>query len=179
LLPVLRSATGGFNKIINYNAELTKGGSMRLMTRITIFALLFIFVFGAAYAQVANPKDAIKYRKSVMFLILQHFTAMGAVVQGKAAYDKNEFSVNAEAVSKLATLPLEAVLVPGSDEGDTTMTSAAFEKPDQFKKALESFASETSMLASVANTGDINTIKAQLGKVAQSCGACHKQFRNK
>jgi len=152
---------------------------MRAITRIAVFVLFTVFAFGAAYAQFANPKDAIKYRKSVMFLILQHFKHMGAVVQGKAAYDKNEFSVNAEAVSKLATLPLEAVLVPGSDEGDTTMISAAFEKPDQFKKALESFASETSMLASAANTGDINTIKAQLGKVAQSCGACHKQFRNK
>ena len=150
---------------------------MKSITRVMIFALLFVFVAGAAYAQFANPKDAIKYRKSVMFLILQHFKPMGAVVQGKAAYDKIAFSVNAAAVSKLATLPYEDALVPGSDKGDTTMTSAAFEKPEQFKKALESFRSETSRLANEANTGDINKIKSQFGKVAQSCNTCHKQYR--
>lgn len=152
---------------------------MRAITRIMIFVLFSVFVFGSVYAQFANPEDAIIYRKSVMFLILQHFKQMGAAVQGKAAYDKNAFSANADALAKLATLPLEAALVPGSDKGDTTMTSAAFEKPDQFKNALESFASEASMLASAGNSGDLNTIKAQLGKVAQNCGACHKQFRKK
>ena len=30
-----------------------------------------------------------------MFLILQHFKRMGAVVQGKSAYDKDAFSANA------------------------------------------------------------------------------------
>ena len=156
-----------------------KGGSMKAMTRISVLVLFFIFAFGAAYAQLAKPEEAIKYRKSVMFLILQHFKPMGAVVKGKAAYDKEAFSINADAVAKLATLPFEAALVPGSDKGDTTMTSAAFDKPGQFKKALESFKSETSRLAGSANTGDINTIKAQFGKVAQNCGACHKQFRKK
>ena len=156
-----------------------KGDRMKAMTRIAVLALLFIFAFGVAYAQLANPKDAIKYRKSVMFLILQHFKPMGEVVKGKAPYDKNAFSANADAVAKLAALPYEAALVPGSDKGDTTMTSAALEKPDRFKKALASFKSETSMLASAANTGDIDKTKAQFGKVAQNCSACHKQFRKK
>jgi len=152
---------------------------MKAITRVTIFVLFFIFAFGAAYAQLSKPEEAIKYRKAVMFLILQHFKPMGAVVKGKAAYDKDAFYANADAVAKLAALPIEAALVPGSDKGDTTLTSAAFEKPDQFKKAIESFASETSMLAGAANSGDLNTIKAQFGKVAQNCGACHKQFRKK
>ena len=156
-----------------------KGDRMRAMTRIAVPALLFIFAFGAAYAQFSNPEEAIKYRKSVMFLIWQHFKPMGEVVKGKAPYDKDAFSTNAGAVAKLADLPYEDALVPGSDKGDTTMTSAAFEKPGRFKKALESFKSETSMLASAANTGDINKIKAQFGKVAQNCNACHKQFRKK
>ena len=152
---------------------------MKGITRITIFVLIIVFAFGAAYAQFAKPEEAIKYRKAVMFLVLQHFKPMGAVVQGKADYDKDAFSANADAVAKLASLPMETTLVPGSDKGDTTMTSAAFDKPGQFKKALESFKSETSRLAGSANTGDINTIKAQFGKVAQNCGACHKQFRKK
>ncbi|CAB1062485.1 hypothetical protein D1BOALGB6SA_7262 [Olavius sp. associated proteobacterium Delta 1] len=152
---------------------------MRAITRITIFVLFVVFAFGAAYAQFAKPEEAIKYRKSVMFLIVQHFKRMGAVVQGKAAYDKDAFSANADAVEMLATLPWEAMMEPGTDKGDTTLTSAAFENPAKFKKAAESFEAATAMLAGTAKGGDLNAIKAQFGQVAQNCGACHKQFRKK
>jgi len=156
-----------------------KGGTMKAIVKIVTFVFVVVFVVGAAYAQFAKPEDAIKYRKAVMTLIVQHFKSMGAVVQGKADYDKDAFAANADAVKMLAALPLEASLVPGSDKGDTTMTSAALDNPGQFAKASESFEAETAKLAGAANGGDLNAIKAQFGKVAQSCSACHKQFRKK
>jgi cytochrome c556 len=152
---------------------------MRAITRITIFVLFTVFAFGAAYAQFAKPEEAIKYRKSVMFLVAQHFKRMGAVVQGKAAYDKDAFSANADAVEMLATLPWDAMMEPGSDKGDTTMSSAVFDKPAQFKKEAESFQADTAMLAGIAKGGDLNAIKAQFGKVAQNCKSCHTNFRKK
>ena len=154
-----------------------KGGSMKLTTSITIFVLFAVFTFGAAFAQFAKPEEAVKYRKSVMFLIVQHFKRMGAVVQGKAAYDKDAFSANADAVEMLATLPWDAMRVPGTDKGDTTLSSAVFDKPAQFKKSADSFETATAMLAGTAKGGDLDAIKAQFGKVARNCGACHKQFR--
>jgi cytochrome c556 len=154
-----------------------KGGIMKAITRITIFVLFVVFVFGSAYAQFAKPEDAIKYRKSVMFLIAQHFKRMGAVVKGESAYEKEAFSANADVVEMLATLPWEAAMEPGTDKGDTTLSSAVFDKQAQFKKAAESFETETAMLAGTAKGGDLNAIKAQFGKVAQSCNVCHKQFR--
>ena len=152
---------------------------MRAITRITIFVLFVVFAFGAAYAQFSKPEEAIKYRKSVMFLIVQHFKGMGAVVQGKSAYDKDAFSANADVVAMLATLPWEAAMEPGSDKGDTTMSSAVFDKPAQFRKTAESFEAATAMLATTAKGGDLSAIKAQFGEVAQICGGCHKQFRKK
>lgn len=152
---------------------------MKSIAKVTIFVLIVVFAFGAAYAQFAKPEDAIKYRKSVMFLILHHFKPMGAVVQGKAAYEKDAFSANADAVKMLAALPLEASLVRGSDKGDTTLSSAALEKPAQFKKTSESFETAAAMLAGTAQGGDLNAIKPKFGAVAQICGSCHKQFRIK
>jgi cytochrome c556 len=157
----------------------TKGDRMKRKTGIMIFVLIIVFAFGAAYGQFAKPEDAIKYRQSVMFLILQHFKPMGAVVQGKADYDKDAFSFNAETVAMLAKLPWEAFMTVGTDKGDTRMTSAVFDKPNQFKEIAESFQTDTAMLASTAEGGDLDAIKAQFGKVAQNCGACHKQFRKK
>ena len=150
---------------------------MNAITRVTIFVLFVVFVFGAAYAQFAKPEDAIKYRQSVMFLIAQHFKRMGDVVKGKAEYDKEAFSANADVVKMLATLPWDAIMEPGTDKGDTTMTSAVFDKPAQLNKIAESLEADTAMLASTAKSGDLNAIKVQFGKVAQNCGACHKQFR--
>ena len=150
---------------------------MKRITGITILVLCAVFVFGAAYAQFAKPEYAIKYRKAVMTLVAQHFTRMGAVVQGKAEYDKDEFSANADLVAKLATLPWDAFMEPGTDKGDTTMTSAAFDKPAEFNKVAESFETDTAMLAGAAQGGDLDAIKGQFGKVAQNCGSCHKQFR--
>jgi cytochrome c556 len=102
---------------------------------------------------------------------------MGAVVQGKSAYEKEAFSANADVVEMLATLPWEAAMEPGTDKGDTTLSSAVFDKPAQFKKTAESFQTATAKLAGTAKTGDLDAIKAQFGKVAQICNTCHKQFR--
>ena len=152
---------------------------MKLTTKITIFALFSVFMFGAAYAQFAQPEEAVKYRKSIMFLIAQHFKRMGAVVQGKADYDQAKFSANADVVKMLAPLSWDAMRVPGTDKGDTTLSSAVFDEPAQFKKAADSFETATALLAGKAKGGDLNAIKAQFGKVAQNCKSCHKNFRKK
>ena len=134
---------------------------------------------GFAYAQFAKPEEAIKYRKSVMTLIVQHFKGMGAVVQGKAPYDKDAFAKNAEVLEVLATLPWQATLEPGTDKGDTTLSATVFKKPDEFKKTAKTFENETAKLAQLASAGDLDGSKAQFGVVAESCSSCHKQFRTK
>ena len=152
---------------------------MNLMKNAMITIFILSFLFGAAYAQFAKPEDAIKYRQAAMVLIAQHFKRMGAVVKGTSPYDKEAFAANADVVQTLATLPWEASMAPGSDKGETTLNSAVFEKPDEFKKAASSFEAATALLASTAKGGDLAAIKAQFGKVAQNCKSCHRQFRKK
>ena len=156
-----------------------KGDRMKGIARVIILVFIVVFVFGAAYAQFAKPEEAIQYRKAVMFLIAQHFKRMGAVVQGKAAYEKDNFAANAGVVEMLATLPWEATMEPGTDKGDTTMSSAVFEKSEQFKEAAKSFETATAKLAATAKSGDLDAIKAQFGAVAQNCKSCHTEFRKK
>jgi cytochrome c556 len=150
---------------------------MKTITQITVLILAVVLVAGGAYAQFAKPEDAIKYRKSVMVLIVTHFKRMGAVVQGKADYDKQAFAANAEVVKMMATLPWEASLAPGSDKGDTTLSPDVFSKEDDFRKIAATFEAETAKLAATAMEGDFDAVKAQFGAVAQSCKTCHKPFR--
>ena len=145
---------------------------------IACLAILAVSI-GFAHAQFAEPDDAIGYRKAVMTLIVHHFKAMGAVAQGKAAYDKETFAENAGLLKILATLPWEASMVPGSDKGNTTLNAEVFKDPDAFQKAAAAFEAGTAKLAELAAAGDLEGAKAQFGAVAGSCKECHTKFRTK
>lgn len=150
---------------------------MKTKTRIVVCAIVVTMVAGIAMAQFAKPEDAVKYRKAVMVLIAQHFKSMGAVVQGKSAFARETFAADAETVKHLATLPWDAFLEPGTDKGDTTMSSAVFKKKDDFMKSAKAFQESTALLAEAAQGADLNGIKAPFNSVAQNCKACHKPFR--
>jgi cytochrome c556 len=152
------------------------------MKKILLILICFVFIavaLSGAYAQFAKPEYAIKYRKSVMFLIAQHFGRMGAVVKGEVPYDQQAFTQNAMVVESLSRLPWEAFTVPGTDKGDTTLKSSVYEQLSKFNAAAQAFQANTGKLLSKAKSGDLNAIKAQFGEVAKSCKSCHEQFRTK
>ena len=150
---------------------------MKKRAKIMVLVLVGVLVTGVAAAQFAKTEDAIQYRKAVMVLIGHHFKQMGAVVQGKTDYDQKVFAANAEVVKTLATLPWDAFLEPGTDKGDTTMSSAVFEKKADFMKTAGAFQEDTALLAEAAQGADLNGLKAPFNEVAQNCKACHKPFR--
>jgi cytochrome c556 len=152
------------------------------MKKLLMILVGVVFVAGAlsgAYAQFAKPEYAIKYRKSVMFLIAQHFKRMGAMVKEKVPYNQEVFARNAMLVETLSRLPWEAVMAPGTDTGDTTLKSSAFVQQAEFKEVSQTFETQTTKLVNAAQSGDFSAIKAQFGEVGKSCKACHSQFRTK
>jgi cytochrome c556 len=149
------------------------------MVKTISFLFACALIASAVYAQFAEPEKAIAYRKSVMVVIAHHFRSMGAVVQGKAAYDEKDFAANAKVVSLLASLPWEAALTPGSDKGDTTLSPDVFSKEADFRKAAAAFETATSKLTAEAMQGDLGTIKAGFAAVAKNCKACHSAFRKR
>ena len=150
---------------------------MKKTALITVVVVIGVLVAGIAAAQFVKPEDAIQYRKSVMVLIGQHFKRMGAVVQGKMPYDKETFAANADLVETLSALPWEAVLTPGSEKGDTTLSPAVFDKGDELRQTADAFQAAAAKLADTAQGGDMDAIKADFGAVAQNCKACHTAFR--
>ncbi len=152
---------------------------MKTLLKISVCFILVAVVLGGAYAQFAKPEYAIKYRKSVMFLMAQHFGRMGAMVKEKIPYNQEVFARNAMLVETLSRLPWEAVMVPGTDTGDTTLKSSALVQQAEFKEVSQTFETQTTKLVSAAQSGDFIGIKTQFGEVGKSCKACHTQFRTK
>ncbi len=151
---------------------------MKALTKSIVCLAILGFTFSSAHGQFAEPGDAVKYRKAVMFMIGQHFKPMGAMVKGEVPYDQTVFTQNADVLKMLATLPWLAALEPGTDKGDTTLNSAVFEKQDEFMKIAQAFEEETATLAQLAPEG-LEGSKNQFGTVAASCKSCHDQFRTK
>ena len=150
---------------------------MRSMSKIVVGVVLVVMVAGVAVAQFAKPEDAIQYRKSIMSQIAKHFKSMAAVMQGKADFDRQIFAEDAEAVKTLATQPWEAFLEPGTDKGDTTMSSAVFKKKEDFLNLSKTFQNNTALLAEAAQGADLDGLKSPFDAVAKDCKACHKAFR--
>jgi cytochrome c556 len=133
---------------------------------------------GAAFAQFAKTEEAVKYRQSVMFLVGQHFSRMGAMVKGEQPYNKESFEKNAVLVDSLYRMGLDAFMVPGSDKG-SGMKADVLTQKDKFTQMHNATAAELAKLAAVAKGGDLNAIKPQFGTAGASCKACHDAYRNK
>ena len=131
---------------------------------------------GAAFAQFAKTEEAVKYRQSVMFLVGQHFSRMGAMVKGEQPYNKESFEKNAVLVDSLYRMGLDAFMVPGSDKG-SGMKADALTQKDKFTQMHNTTEAELAKLAAAAKGGDLNAIKPQFGAAGASCKACHDAYR--
>ena len=72
---------------------------------------------------------------------------------------------------------LGEVFPEGSGEGETRAKPEIWKDWTKFEGVIKAFNAETQKLAEVAAGGDMAAIGAQLGKVGDGCGSCHKPFR--
>ena len=133
----------------------------------------------SAFAQ-QKAEDLIKTRQGAYKVIAWNVGRIKASVEGQ--FNKDEVLKAATAIQALANSGLGALYVPGTDKGVGYHETAA--KPEIFdpnnKKIGEvagNFNKEANELAKVAASGDKEAVKVQLGKLQQTCKACHDDFR--
>jgi cytochrome c556 len=132
-----------------------------------------------ASAQFAKAEDAIKYRQGALFVMGQHFGRIGAMVNGRAPYDAAAAAANADVVAAMAKLPW-AGFMDGSDKGAPTKAKEdIWLEPAKFKGHADKLVAETAKLQAAAKTNNLDNLKAAFGATANSCKACHDDFRNK
>lgn len=132
-----------------------------------------------AAAQFQKPEDATNYRQSAFFVMGQHFSRIGAMANGKIPFDAAAAQENADIVAVMAKLPF-AGFVPGTEKGhDTKTRPEMWTEQAKFKDLAEKMQAETVKLAAAAKTGDLDKIKSAFGNTAQSCKACHDNYRAK
>jgi cytochrome c556 len=150
---------------------------MKRLVAVVVMAIVVGGLMGNAWGQFAKPEEAIAYRQAVMTMIGQHFGRLAAMVKGDRGYDLDEFANNAALVETFASLPWEAFMEPGSDQGETALKPEASKNKDAFEQAAQALETEASQLAIVSEGGELPAIKEQFGRTAQSCKNCHSKFR--
>ena len=148
------------------------------MKKLAIASLAFAVVSAGAIAQT-KPEDAIKLRQSAMKLIGYNFGSIGAMVNDKKPYNKDEAIRNANRIEALSGHPWE-FFVAGTDKGAETKAKADIWKDQaKFEAVGKKMETETAKLAQVARNGDQAALKTQFGAAAQTCKACHDDFKDK
>jgi cytochrome c556 len=133
---------------------------------------------GPAAAQFKNADAAIEYRQGALTVMDNHYDRIGAMVKGKAPFDAAVAQANADLVVTLAKLPWSA-FVEGSDKGDTNARPEIWTQPDKFKADAQRLQDATVKLAEAARTGKPDALKAAFSATAETCKACHDDFRKK
>lgn len=130
-----------------------------------------------ASAQFAKPEDAVKYRQGALYVMGQHFSRIGAMVNGKVPYDAKAAVANAEVVQFMSHLPW-AGFTADTDMISPKAKPEIWKEQAKFKAGQERLTGETAKLLAAAKTNNLDNLKAAFGPTAQACNSCHDAFRS-
>lgn len=149
---------------------------MKSAASIAVALLASVLATSAVAQSFSKPEDAIKYRRGALNVLGAHFSALGAMANGRAPFDAQAAARHADVITMVSTLPWNG-FTPGTEKGDTRAQPDIWVDQDKFKQASERMQGEVRKLAAAAKTGDLDKLKASFGPAAASCKACHDDFR--
>ena len=136
---------------------------------------------GAQAQSAPKPEQIIKWRQSTFQVIGWNSGRIKANVEGQ--YNKQEVVKAANSIAALANGGLGLLFVAGTETGkgwhETSVKPALFAADSKVSEYAAAFAKESTELAHLAATSDQARVKEQLGKLGQTCKACHDDYKSK
>jgi cytochrome c556 len=147
------------------------------MVRAAWIAALAAGITLPAVAQFARPEEAVKYRQATWSVLNLHFTRIGAMTRGRVPFDGRLALRDAEVVAALARLPASA-FGPGTDLPNDHARPEIWAETQRFRELGDRMVAETTRLLTVAQTQDLDRLKAAYGAAANTCKECHDAYRS-
>jgi cytochrome c556 len=101
----------------------------------------------------------------------------------EGTYNKEEVIKAANAIQAVANSGMGALFLPGTDKGTgweaTRARPEIWTEKEKLGKAAGAFNKEANEMAKVAAAGDAAAVKAQFGKLSETCKGCHDDFKAK
>ena len=142
-----------------------------------VVALALGVAAGAAFAQ-QKPEVLVKQRQAVMTLQGKYFGPMAAMAQGKAPFNADLVKRNSAYLDNLSRMAWDGFDASAKDVKSAALP-AVYEQQAKFKEAGSRLEQEANKLYQVAQSGNEDAVKAQIGAVGKTCGGCHNDFRQK
>jgi cytochrome c556 len=154
---------------------------MKTTTKILAIGICLVLVAGVAFAQFL-PETMIRMRKAGCDFASLSMARIRAMVDfNPASFNKNVVVGAANVIAAIANSDMLSLYGPGTDKDigaeKTNVKPEFFQQPEKVKKLRLAYIKEANKLQKVAHTGDIKAISVQLGKVANSCNACHVLYK--
>ncbi len=146
---------------------------------------LAILLSTAATTVLAGPiEEQIRFRQSAYsFLGWNTGKIKKQVVDNPETFNKDYVSAAANAIAAVANSGLGELYGAGTDQGigwkASRLKAEFFQKKDEVTAIANTFNVAANELAKVAATGEVNAIKAQFGKLSETCKSCHDLIRIK
>lgn len=139
------------------------------------------FSNGSAQADpFVEAADTVKYRQQAFSMIRANFGVMADMIRGETKFDAEQFQQHAQAIEKLANIPLDGFKGVGAN---VTTESAAkpniWQNWDDFEKKMTQLIKTSAELADVSKTGQVKQIAPKFMATANSCKQCHDNYREK
>ena len=150
---------------------------MKKFSSILLAGIAAAFALPAS-AQFAKPEDAIKYRKSALFVMQQNFGRVAGMAAGKIPFDAKIAADSAAVAEFVGKLPW-AGFGPGTDTGDTKAKPEIWANKAKFDDIAKKMDAEMAKLSAAAKTGNLDNIKVAANAVGGTCKSCHDDFRAK
>lgn len=153
---------------------------MKKNTFSLILAGTMLAAAGAASAQsIGKPEDQIRWRQSAYHTMAWNMGRIKANVEG--TYSKDQVVQAANVIAAIANSGMGALYGPGTDKGKgwkkTEVKPELFTDKEGVGKVAKAFNTEANEMAKVAATGDAAAVKAQFGKLGETCKGCHEKYR--
>lgn len=151
---------------------------MGLHSKKAALGLTLLLLAGAAVA--LDAPQIISARQDSLKTLGKTVKALNEEL-GKPELDRALVVSDIQTIEKLAVaLPSWFPAGSGAEAGvKTAARPEIWTSGDKFQQAASDFATQAHKLASLAATGDADTLKAQLKATGGTCGACHKEFKRK
>jgi cytochrome c556 len=144
-------------------------------------ALLLVATFAVmttAVAQAPKPEDQIRLRKAAYTMVGYSFGSLAAMAEGKRPYSKDDAVRYADLLVNVAQVP-KNFFGEGTDKGETRAKPEIWTHRQDFDGKMDKMLAEVAKLPAVARTGDLDALKVATKSTADSCGACHDDYRIK
>ena len=150
------------------------------------FKIALAVIMATSNLAVAGQAEdqQVKFRQSAYSFAAWNCSKIKSqVIEHPETYNKDQVILAANAVAAVANSGLGALYGPGTDQATgwkkSRLKPEFFDKQDEAKKAAIAFNKEANELARVAVSADMGAIKAQFGKLGETCKSCHDSFRVK